>query len=131
MEWLFAAIFRWYPPLTSSTVKSGYSWRKRLHPQRLPHPDLARLRRHQIPQRIRRIVTADSLLVGIRLQNVFRPVRIVLHRRNAIQQPRAARMNEQRRANACIDIAEPLKNLRPAIHAVMFAHVSRMPSFAY
>jgi hypothetical protein len=33
----------------------------------------------------------------------------------AFQQPRATPMNEQRRANARIDIAEPLQDFSPAV----------------
>jgi hypothetical protein len=58
------------------------------------HP---RLRRHQIPQRIRAIVPAGAILIGIDLQHVLRPIRIMLQRRQRFQQPPAPPMNKQPR----------------------------------
>ena len=65
------------------------------HPPQLPLHHRPRLRRHQIPERIRRIIAADAILVGIHLQHILRPIRIVLQRRQTFQQPRTPLMNEQ------------------------------------
>jgi hypothetical protein len=43
-----------------------------------------RLRRYQISQRIRRVIPADSFLVGIHLQHILWPVRIMLQRRQRL-----------------------------------------------
>ena len=55
--------------------------RKSLKPPQLPLDDASRLRRHQIPQRVRRIIAAVPVLVRIHFKNVLRPVWIVLERR--------------------------------------------------
>ena len=55
--------------------------RRRLLPPQLPLRHLALPRRHQIPQTIRRIIAANTILIGIHLQHILRPIRIVLQRR--------------------------------------------------
>ena len=47
-------------------------------PPQLPLRDRPGFRGHQIPQRIRAIVPADAILIGINLQNVFGFIRVVL-----------------------------------------------------
>lgn len=56
--------------------------------------DHSRLRRDQITQRVRRIVAADSIFIGVDFQHVLRTSRIVQQRRDAIEQPRAAPVND-------------------------------------
>jgi uncharacterized phage protein gp47/JayE len=51
--------------------------------------DGSRLRRDQVPQTIRRIVAAHPILIRIHLQHILRPIRIVLQRRQALDQARA------------------------------------------
>jgi hypothetical protein len=65
-----------------------------LYPDQPPLHYGPRLRRHQIPERIRRIISADAFFIGIHLQHIFRPMRIMLQCRQALQQPPAPPMNE-------------------------------------
>jgi hypothetical protein len=46
-----------------------------------------RFRCHQVPQRIRRIIPANAIFVSIHLQNILRPIRIMLQPRQRLQQP--------------------------------------------
>lgn len=50
----------------------------RLNSPQLPRADLPPLRRDQITQAIRRIITADTIFIGIHLQNILGPMRIML-----------------------------------------------------
>jgi hypothetical protein len=54
--------------------------------RQLPLRDGSRLRRHEIPQRICRIITANALLVRVNLQHNLRAMLIVLHRRQRLNQ---------------------------------------------
>ena len=56
----------------------------------LPLRNRPRLRRDCIPQRIRAIVAADAILVGINLENVLGFVRIVLEGNQCVQETGAA-----------------------------------------
>jgi len=73
-------------------------------PPQLPLRDRPRLRRHQVTQAVRASIAADSFLVGINLQHVRRPVRIVLQRRQRLNQPPAALVDEKRRTYASLNI---------------------------
>lgn len=53
--------------------------------RQLPLLDLSRVGGNQIPQRICRIISANSILISIDLQNILGPVWIVLQRRQAFQ----------------------------------------------
>ena len=68
--------------------------RARLQPPQLPLHNRPYLRRHQIPERIRRIIAPDAILVSVHLQNVLRPVWIMLQRRQCLHQPPAPLVNE-------------------------------------
>ena len=100
-------------------------------PHQLPLNHPPRLRRHQVAQRVRRITTAHTILVGVHLQLGLRPVRIVLQRRQRLGQPPAPPMKEHRRRHA--PSGSPIRCLTSA-HSLMrsvFAHRSAIPSRAY
>ena len=80
--------------------------------------DCARLRRHQIPERVCGVIAADALVIGVHLQNIFGPVRIVLQGRQRFNQPPTPFVNEQTRPDASLDIAEARQNFRPTVYAV-------------
>jgi hypothetical protein len=48
--------------------------------------DSPRFRWHQVTRTIRTIVPANTILIGIHFQNIFRAIRIVLPRRPAFKQ---------------------------------------------
>jgi hypothetical protein len=48
--------------------------RKSLQPPQLPHSDLPRFRRQQIPQRIRRVITTVAVFVRIRCELLSRTI---------------------------------------------------------
>jgi len=52
-----------------------------LFPGRQP----ARSRRHEIPACIGSVITADAFLLGIEIEKVFRPVRVVLARQQTFR----------------------------------------------
>ena len=51
-----------------------------LEPPQLPLRHYARFRRDQVTQTIRRIIPAYTILIGIHLEHILRPIRIVLQR---------------------------------------------------
>jgi hypothetical protein len=51
----------------------------------------------QITQTIRRIITANTILIGIHLEHILRPIRIVLQRRQTLdQRPQRSRVSSRR-----------------------------------
>jgi hypothetical protein len=66
----------------------------------LPLRDGPRLRRDQIPQRVRGIIPADAILIRVHLEHVLGPARIVLKRRQCLHQAPATPVNEQCRPHA-------------------------------
>jgi hypothetical protein len=49
-----------------------------LQTPQLPLRDRARLRRHQVPESIRWVIAPDAILIGIHLEHILGPIRIVL-----------------------------------------------------
>lgn len=86
-----------------------------------------RLRRHQVPARIRPIIAAEAFLIRIHLQHVLRSIWIMLQRRQTLQRPRTTPMNEHRCAHARIRVAEALQNLRPTGDTVRIGRLQRNP----
>jgi hypothetical protein len=84
--------------------------------------DLRGLARHQVAQRIGRIIAADAVVIGIHFENVFGPAGIVLERGEAIHQPAATRVEEEARSDGGSRIAQALEDLGPAVDSV---HVGR------
>jgi hypothetical protein len=77
----------------------------------LPLRHTSRLRRHQIPQRVSRVIAAHPILIRIHFQDVLWPIRIVLHRRQGSSQAPAPLVDKHSRPHACRHIAEPLQYL--------------------
>jgi len=67
-----------------------------------------RLCRDQIPNTIRRIIAPNAIIIHVHFQNILRPVRIVLQRRQAFHEPSATLVNEKARANSVGRIANHL-----------------------
>jgi len=71
-------------PAITSLFQAGYHRRGSLirhvvlQPPQLTLHHYPRLRRDQIPKTIRRIIAANTILIGIYFQHIFRPIRIML-----------------------------------------------------
>ncbi len=65
--------------------------------------------------RVGGIVAAAAILIGVHLEHFFRPIRIMLKRRQRLDQAPAPPMNEQFRLHAPLRITEPLQHLRPTV----------------
>jgi len=87
-------------------------------PPQLPLRHYPSFRRHQIPQTIRRIIAASTILIGIHLQHILRPIRIVLQRRQTFNQSGAPLVEEKPSGHSIGRIAKPVKNLRPPAHTL-------------
>ena len=73
---------------------------------------------HEVSQGIGGVIAAITVLVRVDFQHVLRPMRIVLQYRQAFNQTRTARVNEQRRLDASRRISKPLQHFRPAIDPI-------------
>jgi hypothetical protein len=70
-------------------------------------------------------------LMGVHLQQVLRPVRIVLHRRQRLHQSPTTPVDEQTGRNSCLSVPQPLDNSARPLTPSIFAGRSVMPSRAY
>ena len=66
-----------------------------LYSPQLPLRNRPRLRLYQVPKAIRRIIAADTILIRIYLENILRPIRIVLQRRQTLDQSSAPLVNKE------------------------------------
>jgi hypothetical protein len=72
-----------------------------------------RLRRNQITQTIRRIIDANTVLIGVHFHHVLKPIRIVLQRGQTLNQATTPLVNEQpRQEGPC----PPSDMIRRGIH---------------
>jgi hypothetical protein len=64
-------------------------------PPELPLRHRSRLRRDQIPEAVGGVIAAEAFFVGVHLQHVFRPIRIMLQCWQRFQQPPATLVDEE------------------------------------
>lgn len=72
----------------------------------------------EVAQGVGGIIAAGALLVDVGLQDVAGAVGVVLQKRQAGEEARAARMDEQRGHDASIGVAQALSDGGPAGHAI-------------
>ena len=80
--------------------------------------DLRRFGRHQVTQRIGRIVPANAVVIGIDFEDVFGAVGVVLEGGEAIEEAGAATVDEEGGFDGGIRIAQASEDFRPAVEAV-------------
>ncbi len=85
-------------------------------PPQLPLRHCSRLRRHQVAQTVRGIVAANTILIGVHFEHILRPIRIVLQRRQALNEAGTPRMNEQPCRHVIRWIPEPVQHFSPTAH---------------
>ncbi len=89
----------------------------------LPLRHRPRLRSDQLPQAVGGIVVAAAV-VGVHLQHVLRPIRVVQHLRQGLGQAGATAVDEKTGAKASVGVTQPLMRSK-------IAGFSEMPSRAY
>jgi hypothetical protein len=80
--------------------------------------DLPRFGRHQVTERIGRVVPADAVVVGIDFEDIFGAIGVMLERGEAIHEAGAAAMDEQGGSDRGIRVAQASEDFSPAVDPV-------------